>query len=96
MSQIKNKPSLLEDFGTASGQLALNAGSAQNSVVRIYVLYETLGYVESVEVARAGSMLTLAANVGGILSLFLGVSVLSLFELVEVLIKVFFIYVNGN
>lgn len=86
---IKKKATLAEDFLNVS---AIDATRARNSIVRIYVLYESLGYVESMEMAMQGSVLTLAANIGGILSLFLGVSVLSLFEMFEVLIEIYFIY----
>ncbi len=86
---IKKKASLAEDFLNVS---AIDATRARNTIVRIYVLYESLGYVESMEMAMQGSVLTLAANIGGILSLFLGVSVLSLFEMFEVLIEIYFIY----
>jgi len=86
---IKDKPSLAEDFLNVS---SIDATRAKNSIVRIYVLYESLGYIESVEMAQTGSVLTLAANIGGILSLFLGVSVLSLFEFIEVLIEIYFLF----
>ena len=89
MDTIKKKASLAEDFLNVS---SIDAARARNSIVRIYVLYESLGYIESMEMAMQGSVLTLAANIGGILSLFLGVSVLSLFELFEVLIEIYFIY----
>jgi len=89
VNTIKSKPSLAEDFLNVS---SIDATRAKNSIVRIYVLYESLGYIESVEMAQTGSVLTLAANIGGILSLFLGVSVLSLFEFIEVLIEIYFLF----
>ena len=64
----------------------INFENAKNSIARIYIFYDSLSYIKSVEQARSGSVLELAANIGGILGLFLGVSLLSFFELIEVLI----------
>ena len=62
---------------------------SRNSVVRVYVFYDTFSYIKSTEKETSGSILDLASNIGGILGLFLGVSVLSLFELIEVIIEYF-------
>ena len=66
----------------------------KKSISRIFIFYDTLSYVMSVETATSGSVLDLIANVGGILGLFLGVSVLSLFETFEVIIEICFILYN--
>ena len=84
---IKNNARLNEDNMGA----LVDAEYAQKSVVRVYIFYETLSFTESTETASKGSPLSLAANIGGILSLFLGVSVLSAFEMVELLIEIYFL-----
>ena len=66
--------------------------SVRMSLARVYIFYDSLAYTESIETANTVSMLSLAATVGGILSLFLGVSVLSFFELIEVVIGACFIW----
>ena len=77
------KSSFASDFITRP----INFENARNSIARIYIFYDSLSYIKSVEQARSGSVLELAANIGGILGLFLGVSVLSFFEFIEVLIE---------
>ena len=84
---IKNRPPIAEDFVTQS----VNVSQAQISVVRVYIFYEYLAYTESAERAVSTSILTLASIIGGLLSLFLGVSVLSLFELIEVFLEIYFV-----
>ena len=79
-----------EDFVTRN----VDAENSSKSVSRIYVFYDTLAYTKSIETATSGSVLDLIANVGGILGLFLGVSLLSLFETFEVLIDICFILWN--
>jgi hypothetical protein len=70
--------------------------ASKKSISRIFIFYDTLSYVKSVETATSGSVLDLIANVGGILGLFLGVSVLSLFETFEVIIEICFILFNRH
>ncbi len=79
-----------EDFVNRS----INGETIRNSMVRLHVFYETLAYTESVEMVSRSSILSLAANIGGILSLFLGISVLSLFEVVELIIQICFFKKN--
>ena len=84
---IKESVNLREDFVNRS----INGETIRNSMVRLHVFYEALAYTESVEMVSRSSILSLAANIGGILSLFLGISVLSLFEVVELIIQICFI-----
>ena len=64
------------------------------SVARIYLFYDSLSYVKSIEMATSGSVLELISNIGGTLGLFLGVSVLSLFEAFEVMLEVCFVWLK--
>ena len=90
IGKIRNNSKLREDFVNRS----LNEETAKNSIVRAYVFYETLSYTESIEIVSKPSVLSLAANVGGILSLFMGVNVLSIFEIFEILIELYLLGKN--
>ena len=70
----------------------VDAQIAKESVARIYIFYDSLSYIKSIETITSGSVLELISNIGGILGLFLGVSLLSLFEVVDVLIQIGFIW----
>ena len=50
--------------------------------MRVNIFYDSLSYVETTESPQM-DLISLLASIGGHLSLFLGVNVLSLFELVE-------------
>ena len=63
---------------------------AKESVVRVHVFYNTLSYTLLYEYSKI-TIVTLLGSIGGNLSLFMGVSVFSLFELVEVAIEIYFI-----
>ena len=63
---------------------------AEKSFVNVYVYYESLNYAESSETPQM-NVGQLLASIGGNLGLFLGVSVFSLCEIVEVLIEIYFI-----
>ena len=78
------------NFGDDFLNTSLDAENASKSVSRIFIFYDTLSYVKSIETATSGSVLDLISNVGGILGLFLGVSVLSLFEAFEVVLEIGF------
>ena len=85
--RINSSKSLKQDFV----KRPLSIDNIRNSLSRIYIFYDALSYTESIEKANHGSILSLAATIGGILSLFLGVSVLSLFEFIELFIEISFI-----
>ena len=85
---LSRNTNLTQDFINKS----IDAETAKNSLARVYIFYESLSYTESNEVAYSTSVLSLAATIGGLLSLFLGGSVLSLFEIVELMIGIYFIY----
>lgn len=84
---INKSEALRQDFFNKK----LDAETARNSIVKINVYYETLSYTEAIESASSGSILSLIATIGGILSLFLSVSCLSLFEFIEFAYEIVFI-----
>ena len=85
ISKIKGSINLSEDFLNSRASY-----DSHSSIVKVYVFYETLTYVESNERAQSTSILTLASTIGGIMSLFLGVSVLSLFEVFDVFLEYYY------
>ena len=84
---IRENRNLSRDFLTKE----INSETARESIVKLYVFYDSLFYTMSVESPKT-DLVMLMAYVGGILGLFLGVSVLSLCEIVELLIEIYFIY----
>ena len=82
---LKEKPNLVNDFVDRS----INATTARDSVVRVNIFYESLSYSMSTEIPKM-DFVSLFSNIGGTLSLFLGVSVFSVFEIVEVLMEIYF------
>ena len=83
---IKDNANLANDYVSKE----INAVSARESIVRLYVFYDSLLYTLSKETPKVDLVL-LVAYIGGILGLFLGVSVLSICEIVELLIEIYFI-----
>ena len=66
----------------------LDSNSAKESVVRMTVYNDSLSYTLSTESPKM-DIVSLLANIGGNLGLFMGVSMFSLCELLEVLIEIF-------
>jgi hypothetical protein len=98
LKDIKSNGNLLEDFLVKKQQQpnkVVTADVAKKSVLRVNVFYESLSYTISMESPKM-DITGLLANIGGTISLFLGVSVLSLFELVECLIEIYFIMRKTN
>lgn len=71
----------------------MDATTAKNSFVGVNVFYESLSFIESSESPQMG-IVSLLASIGGNLGLFLGVSLFSLAEIVEVIIEIFYILKN--
>jgi len=88
---IRERENLAEDFVSRQ----LNEETARESVVRISIFYDKLGYTHSSESAKV-TMSALLAYLGGTLSLFLGVSMLSACELVYVLIEMYYIIIKSK
>jgi hypothetical protein len=82
---IKNNKNLSSDFLNTS----ITNGMVKRSVVRVYVYYETLSYMQSDEAPQI-DIISLIANIGGNLGLFLGVSLFSVWEIVITLLEIYF------
>ena len=80
---LRNNSRLKEDFVARK----LDSRTAQESFVKIGVYYESLSYEMSTESAKM-DVVSMLANIGGNLGLFLGVSVLSLCELIGVALEI--------
>ena len=87
VDEIESNKNLLEDFVSNT---KITPDMAKNSIVRVNIYYEALSYTLSVESPKI-DIAAFLANIGGTISLFLGVSVLSIFEVVECLIEIYFI-----
>jgi hypothetical protein len=64
---------------------------AQESIVRLKIFYDSLSYTSSEESPQL-DIVTLIANIGGNLGLFLGMSMFSFCELITTLIELFYSY----
>ena len=84
VSKLKKIQAIKEDFVTRQ----IDAETAKQSMLRIYVFYDPLSYTQMTEHPNMNRV-TLLANMGGNLSLFLGISALSLFECVEVMLELY-------
>ena len=84
LKKLKAREALREDFVTRK----IDAEAARQSLVRVYIFYDPLAYTQITEHPNM-SRVTLLANIGGNLSLFLGISALSLFECVEVVLELY-------
>ena len=87
VNQIQNNTNLVMDFVTKQ----INAENAQKSIVSVNLFYESLSYTWSEEEV-ACDWICVFANIGGTLGLFMGAGILSLGEIVEVLMEIFFLY----
>jgi len=74
---------LSEDFPT----MQIDPETARKSFVHLNIFYKSLSYEVTTETPQLNSI-TLFANIGGYLGLFLGVSAFSLFESIQVLIEI--------
>ena len=72
------------DFGNKT----VSVEQAEKSFVKARIFYESQSYTLSTESPKL-DWVSLLANIGGTLGLFLGVSALSACELIEVLIEIF-------
>ena len=86
ITSIKNNTNLAFDFINRT----LDAITARDSFVSVRVYYESLSYISSTELPQM-DVPTLLGSIGGNLGLFLGISVFSLYELVEVIVEIIFI-----
>jgi len=71
----------------------ITEATTSNKFVQLFMYYDSLSFISS-EDTPSMDIVALLANVGGTLGLFLGISVLSLFEAVHVLVEVFILCKN--
>lgn len=84
---INNNVNLSADFDMNQ----VDANTARKSFVYLFVSYESLSYELNAELANMDIVLVLS-NMGGTLGLFLGISALSMCEIVEVLLEMYFVW----
>ena len=82
VNYIKEHPKLAADFVTTP----LNADTAKKSVLQLNVFYSSLTFTQSEEIPKM-DMVTLLGSIGGVLGLFMGVSVFSICEMLEIVIE---------
>ena len=85
--KIQNNSKLASDFITKD----IDAETAGKSIAQLTIYYDSLSYTESIESPQM-NIVSLIGSIGGNLGLFLGVSVFSLWEIIEVVIEIFLIY----
>jgi hypothetical protein len=82
---IKGNMNLSSDFISTS----ITNETVRKSMVRIFVNYDSLSYTQSEEAPQI-DIISLIANIGGNLGLFLGVSLFSVWEIVITLLEIYF------
>ena len=82
--------SRLSNLSTDFINRTIDAATVEKSIEDVNIFYESLSYTETTESPQM-NIVSLLASIGGNLSLFLGVSVFSLGEIIEVLIEIYFI-----
>ena len=85
-SYILNNSNLLSDYINRT----IDANTARESFVKVNLFYSSLSYTSTNETPQM-DLVSLLASIGGSLGLFLGVSVFSLCEIVEVMIEIIYI-----
>ena len=85
VSKIKNNPKLASDFYYRN----IDTNSVKEGIVNLNIFYESLSYTQSIELPRM-DFVSLLASIGGNLSLFLGVSFFSLFEVIQLFMEIFY------
>ena len=73
----------------ASDLSKLDYDSLKRNLVQIWVSYSELGYDRYVEIAKT-EVIDLVSNIGGTLGLFLGMSFLSIVEILDILLQILF------
>ena len=88
---IRNNSNLSSDFVNT----VLTKDSAQDSFSYVYLYYNTNSYTITTESPNMDAV-SLLANIGGTLGLFLGISLMQICELVDVLIQILLIKTNPS
>ena len=79
---IKENVNLSKDFV----KRPIDSNTAQQSIVKVNIFYENLSYLISIDTPQM-DVVSLLAYIGGIMGLFLGISVFSFFEVFILLIE---------
>lgn len=87
---IQNDPQFYEHLYNTN---EINYDMVKKSFVRLFIFYDEIKATFISESAKI-TFVDLIANIGGTLGLFIGISVLSLVEILELLISLIFIIVN--
>lgn len=87
---INDNPNLRSDFPSTQ---IIDASQARESFIRLNIYYDSLSYTYSSETSKM-DIVSLISFIGGTLSLFLGVNMFSISELIEVLIELILIKKN--
>ncbi|CAF1029306.1 unnamed protein product [Brachionus calyciflorus] len=77
-----------------SKKLNLSNRKISEDIAQVNVYYESLDHTEIVEFATM-DFVDLLSSIGGIAGLFLGISVLSLVEILEIVLEILFLYKNS-
>jgi hypothetical protein len=85
LENITNNLNLSLDFINR----AIDSSTARDSIVEVNIYYESLSYTFSSEIPQM-DLVSMLASIGGNLGLFMGMSVFSLFEMIEVVIELFY------
>jgi hypothetical protein len=92
-SYINGNLNLKEDYSNGDNEtVVIDDDRARESVTRVNIFYESLSYTVSTETPQM-DFVSLLANIGGNLGLFLGVSLFSICELVEVAFEFGYIWI---
>ena len=83
--------SLNENIRADFVKRTIDANTIRESLVGVNVFYESLSYTDSNELPKM-DIVSLLGSIGGNLGLFLGVSVFTLCEIIEVLMEVFYVF----
>ena len=91
IEKLRNNSYLAMDFVKRS----INSKTAKESIVDLYIFYESLSYTFTTESPQM-DWISLMASIGGTLGLFLGVSVFSICEMIEVVVEIFYVLKERN
>ena len=96
------KGDLLADYINQNARLSsdflnktIDSETASKSVVSVNIFYESLSYKITTESPKM-DLVSLLASIGGNLGLFLGVSLFSLCEMIQVLIEIYYIKMSSK
>jgi hypothetical protein len=86
---IKRHPVVVSKFANQTDELV------KSSVLRVLIYFNDLRYTQITE-SPSMTFLTLVSNIGGILGLFLGFSLLSLVEIIELMIELCLTFITRD